>query len=210
MIKTTLAIELVKNNNSIEMYLDSILYTTQRNKADMFAFLIQDYFFDLIKEVNLKTLTKIEWFDSNFHYYKEYKTGYNLYIQSDISFSELQNIFKSFKYFLKQINSNHYILECKRNLISVNSFVSPALYKNSHNEWFIIAGGVNIKVNRELHLFFDILYCQIKLKPTKIEEDENVYQNSKNYEDYLNADYLTDKDSEDNEKERPDIRIPLY
>lgn len=201
MTSKTIDIRLEDNKNNTELFLDNKLYTVQRNEADCFAFLLKDYFFDLIKEINLKNLYKIDFFDSNYRYYKEYREGFNLYLASDISYNDLQSVFKAIGYNLKYIYTTNavtqYELICKRKLIEVNSFMSPALwYSNKEESWYIIAGSdVHIKVSREINLCFDLLWIPIKLKITYIPVNN----------DWKSAEYTTDEDSEEE-----DIRIRLF
>lgn len=186
--------------NNTQIFLDNKIYTIQRNEVDCFAFLLKDYFFDLIKEINLKNLYKIDFFDSNYRYYKEYREGFNLYLASDISYNDLQSVFKAIGYSLKYIYTTNavtqYALICRRKLTEVNSFINPALwYSNKEESWYIITGNeVHIKVDREINLFFDILWKPIKLKIT-------YPVNS----DWKSAEYTTDEDSEEE-----DIRIKLF
>lgn len=208
MIKTNLLIEFVELKNSVEMYLDNKLYTTQDKKSFCFGFLLQDYFLEIFKDISLNNLNKIEWYDSNLKYYKEYKEGYNLYIQSDISFSELRDIFKSIKYELKQINSNNFILECKRELIQVETMYPPGLY-HSHidNKFYLIAGSeLDLPVGtNSISLQFDVLYKKRIIKiEKKVVEDENSFIVGKSFED------INVGEEDDSEDEIEDIRIKLF
>jgi len=211
MTSRTIDLRLEEKKNCIELFFNNKSYTTQRNLSDCFAFLLQDYFIDIFKEINLKSLNKIEFYDSNIRYYKEYKEGYLIYIESGIHFSDLKNIFKSIQYDLKETHSKNFVLECKRKLVEVSSHFPPALYySNIEESWFIISGSeVNIKIEKQINLEFDILWTQIRTQPVKIEKDENSYYVGKSYEHLIIEDEDNDED-EDEDEEQEDIRIKLF
>lgn len=184
-------IRIKENIGSTEMYLNEKLYTTQKNENQAFVYLLKDYFKDLLIQLNLnKKQLKLEFFDSNYKYYKEYVEGLDLYIPTDIGYQQVQKIFKAIGYNLKYVSSKNYVLECKRNLFTVEgSYFPPALYySNIEEQYFLIAGSeINIPVGKKIiSLEFDVLYIkkEIIIVEPKYFDDENSFRQNINWESY--------------------------
>ena len=200
MTSRVIKIHIKENIGSVEMYLNEQLYTTQKNENLAFGFLLKDYFKDLLIQLNLnKKQLKLDFFDRNFQYYKEYAEGLDLYIPTDIGYQQVQEIFRAIGYNLKVVSARHYQLECKRNLVEYESFVSPAIYHSSReNQWYIIGGLKEVPIPKEINLQFDILYIQLFCEPVEIPVDENAYRN---YNDWESYNFTTDEDRQEKKDE---------
>lgn len=205
MISRIIEIRFEDKLKETEMYFNEKFYIKGKNESECFSCLIKDYFLELIRGINLEKY-KLKFFNTDYKYFNKYSEGLELYIPTDTGYSQFQEILSAIGFQLKHISNKHCQIICKRKLILVESFMSPALYySNIEESWFVISGSeINIKIIKQIDLFWDLLWIQIKPKYTAPPIDENRYLNLKNWE---HAEHTTD---EDIEEEKPDIRIKLF
>lgn len=200
-----------KEKNSYSLYLNGLFYLSSYSESSCLISFITEYFKELLIEIDLdkKSYLRMKFQSKNSILFKnQYKENDIIYIFPEASIKELKEICKSLGFLLKDLGNGNYQFNCLRNLVEVESYVSPALYHSSReNQWYIIGCIKEIPIHKEINLFFDILYIQLFCEAVEIPIDENAY---KNYNDWESYNYTTDEDESNEYKKFDDNQQKLF